>query len=57
MNPDFDKIRNSNYTVYYYETFLQTLAKQGLDREVLNLWKQGIDSNLIDIEYHGRENL
>ena len=57
VNPDFDKIRNSNYTVYYYETFLQTLAKQGLDREVLNLWKQGIDSNLIDIEYHGREHL
>lgn len=57
VNPDFQKIKESGYQEYYYETFLDTLEKTGEKEEVYNLWKQGIENKVIFPEYHGREHL
>lgn len=57
VNPDFDKIRESDYQVYHYETFIQTLEKIGEENGVLKLWKEGIAKGLVIPAYHGREHL
>lgn len=57
VNPDFEKIKASDYSEYFYETFLETLAKEGEDKKVHSLWMDGIDNHLIYPEYHGREHL
>ena len=56
-NPDFDKIKENNYSEYYYETFLDTLEKTGEKEQVFNKWNEGIENHLIYPEYHGREHL
>ena len=57
VNPDFSKIQESDFSHYYYETFLETLEKTGEKEGVLNKWNEGISNHLIYPEYHGREHL
>jgi len=56
-NPDFDKIRECDYREYHYETFLETLDKEGEKDKVQALWSNGIEDHLLHPEYHGREHL
>lgn len=56
-NPDFDKIAACDFQEYYYETFLETLAKSGEDKAVASLWEEGISSEMIAPAYHAREHL
>lgn len=57
-NPDFDKIKESNYTEYFWEPFTDTLKKYGQSHDrVYELHKEGIARKLIYPTFHGREHL
>ena len=56
-NPDFDKIRRSDFKEYHYELFTDTLKKYPKHSLSFTLWKQGIDNNLFYPQFHGREHL
>lgn len=57
VNPDFERIKDSGYNEYFYETFFETLAKEGEGENVKSAWIEGISNHLIYPEYHGREHL
>lgn len=56
-NPDFEKIKNSNYSEYFFETFDVTLSKNSKSDKVLDYYKKGIDYKIFHPELHGREHL
>lgn len=56
-NPDFEKIRNSSFSEYYYEVFTDTLKKYPNHGNSFNLWKEGIRSGVFHPQLHGREHL
>ncbi|MDZ7693174.1 MAG: hypothetical protein U5K69_18980 [Balneolaceae bacterium] len=56
-NPDFERIKESGYQEYYYESFDKTLEKYGEREDVLELYRQGIDAGLFKPQFHGREHL
>lgn len=56
-NPDFVKIRNSEFRIYFYEPFTHTLKRyQGCENS-FSLWKEGISKRLFVPQFHGREHL
>ena len=56
-NPDFDKIRQSGYTEYYYEKFTDTLLRYGRSHRVFDLWLEGLKYGIFVPELHGREHI
>ncbi|MFZ4723997.1 MAG: hypothetical protein ACOYMD_00975 [Paludibacter sp.] len=56
-NPDFEKIKESNFTKYYYEPFTVTLNRYPEHRNSFELWKNGIALNVFRPQFHGREHL
>lgn len=54
-NPDFEKIKKSNFENYYYEDFRATLKKY--PNHNLDIWKEGMAENLFIPQFHGREHL
>lgn len=56
-NPDFDRIRSSNFSEYYYEHFGKTLSRYPKHDKVLSLYKEGMNHNLFHPQFHGREHL
>lgn len=56
-NPDFDKIKKSNYSEYHYETIEKTYSKHAGSQNALNMLKDGINRGCLRIQYHGREHL
>jgi len=56
-NPDFGKIRDSNFTEYHYEPFTETLRKYPGCENAFDLWQQGIHERLFVPQFHGREHL
>ena len=56
-NPDFIKIRNSDFTEYYYEPFTATLQKYKGCEDSFKLWLEGIEKRLFVPQFHGREHL
>lgn len=56
-NPDFDRIRSSNYEQYFFEPFTETLQKSLNCKNSFTLWKVGIDHGLWRPQFHGREHL
>lgn len=57
-NPDFEKIRESGFTQYYRESFVETLKRYGAAYEgAYDLWRQGISENIFHPEYHGTEHI
>ena len=57
-NPDFEKIRESNFTQYYRETFVDTFKRLGKAYDgAYELWKQGIAAKIFHPEYHGTEHI
>jgi hypothetical protein len=56
-NPDFDKIKASNYNEYYYEPFTETLKRYPEHSCAFELWKKGIAENVFRPQFHGREHL
>lgn len=56
-NPDFDKIRESNFENYYYEKFTETLNKYSRHSKCFQLWKKGLESKVFFPQLHCREHL
>lgn len=56
-NPDFEKIKTSDYKNYYCEPFTETLNKYPQHDKVYNLYKEGIERRLFVPQFHGREHL
>ncbi|HEY0651875.1 MAG TPA: hypothetical protein VGD65_02065, partial [Chryseosolibacter sp.] len=55
-NPDFDKIKDSGFSQYFYESVTQTLARYN-HADASTYWQQGAISKLFIPEFHGREHL
>ena len=56
-NPDFDKIRDSEYNEYYYEPFTTTLERYYGYETPFPLWVEGIRNKVFLPQFHGREHL
>ena len=56
-NPDFDRIRESDFEGYFWEPTSQTLERRGDRAAVQAAWQSGRAAGLVDLEYHGREHL
>lgn len=56
-NPNFDKIKESNFENYFFETFDETYKKYPGRENALNLFKQGINEKIFFPQFHGREHL
>lgn len=56
-NPDFKKIRQSDFKKYSYELFTETLKRYYPNENVFEIWKQGMSSNIFTPELHGREHV
>jgi hypothetical protein len=55
-NPDFQKIKESQFQNYYFEPFTTTLNRYGYE-DSFPIWKKGLDENIFIPEFHGREHL
>lgn len=55
-NPDFDKIKASNFKEYYYEPFTTTLKRYGQEN-AFEMWQLGVKENIFVPQFHGREHL
>lgn len=56
-NPDFEKIKDSNYREYHFEVFTETLKKYPCHGRVESLYREGISSRLFKPQFHGREHV
>ena len=56
-NPDFVKIKESNFLEYFYEPFTETLKRYPSHNNVLNLYKEGLKKGIIQVQFHGREHV
>jgi hypothetical protein len=56
-NPDFERIRASDFSEYYYEPFTKTLKSYYPDDDVFKLWLEGISAGIFIPELHGREHI
>lgn len=56
-NPDFDKIRQTDYHEYHYELFTETLKRYPHHDRSYDLWKEGIKQGVLHPQFHGREHL
>lgn len=56
-NPDFIKIKKSNFENYDYEPFTKTLKRTQNGTQTLKTMKQGIDAGIYFPQFHGREHV
>lgn len=56
-NPDFQKIRQSGFTDYYFESVVETLKRYPHRDKVEALWKQGNSVGIFHPQFHGREHV
>lgn len=56
-NPDFDKIRASDFQEYFYEPFTQTLKRYPNHDKVFQFITRAIENKIFVPESHGREHL
>lgn len=56
-NPDFAKIRNSDFKQYFYEPITETYKKYPNHSKSFEIWKRGIEQRLLWPQFHGREHL
>ena len=56
-NPDFGKIKKSDFQDYYYEPFTETLKHYPHHDRAFDLWKEGIAHKVFQPQFHGREHL
>jgi len=56
-NPDFKKIKSSDFSTYYYEPFTETLQRTPGCEKSFEQWKTGIDTHLFVPQMHAREHL
>lgn len=56
-NPNFEKIRSSDFNYYYYELFTETIKRLGDRGDPFRLWQEGFKKGFFIPQYHGREHL
>lgn len=56
-NPDFERIRRSDFTEYYFEPVTETLKHYSHRDKVESLWKQGNSEGIFHPQFHGREHV
>ena len=56
-NPDFEKIKASGFSSYFYEPFTETLKRYPAHNRVESLYKEGISKNIFRPQFHGREHI
>jgi hypothetical protein len=56
-NPDYDKIRDDNFSKYSYEPFPETLKKYPGRDQVMNLINHGMTAGIYKPQFHGREHI
>lgn len=56
-NPDFEKIKNSDFNEYFYEPFTKTLKRYPNHKKSFQLWQEGIKTGVFHPQFHGREHL
>lgn len=56
-NPDFDKIEDSSFTEYYFETFLESYKSNPKSKNNWNILEDGIKEKLFKPQFHAREHL
>jgi hypothetical protein len=56
-NPDFEKIKASDFQQYYYEPFTETLKRYPEHVRSFYVLKKGIEAGVLRPQFHGREHL
>ncbi|MGB8492378.1 MAG: hypothetical protein WCE64_15085 [Bacteroidales bacterium] len=56
-NPDFKKIKDSDFNNYFFEPVTETLKRYPQHDQVVSLWKQGNANGLFHPQFHGREHV
>ena len=56
-NPDFQKIKENNFSTYFCETFCTTSEKYYGNTKSFSLWKEGIENKIFIPQFHAREHL
>ena len=56
-NPDFSKIRESDFSAYFYEPVKETLKRYPDRDQVLSLWKAGMTEGIFFPQFHSREHV
>ena len=56
-NPDFQKIKENNFTKYYYEPFTETIERYYPNQNIGKLWREGMKEKIFFPQFHGREHL
>ena len=56
-NPDFEKIKNSNFQEYFYEPFTKTIEKYPAHTKAFEIWKEGMSAGVFHPQFHGREHV
>jgi len=56
-NPDFEKIKATDYLQYCYEPFTKTLKNYPEHHKSFDLWKKGFEEKLIYPQFHCREHV
>ena len=56
-NPDFERIKASEYCQYYYEPITETFKRYPGCENSFFLWEQGMREGLFRPQFHGREHL
>jgi len=56
-NPDFEKIKASDFQGYFFEPFTETLKRYPEHDNVADLYKTGIENKLFMPQFHGREHV
>ncbi len=56
-NPDFDKIRESAFTTFFYEPFQTTMEQHPDCEKSLDGWREGMKQNLFFPQFHCREHV
>ncbi len=56
-NPDFQKIRQSDFSEYFYEPVTETLKRYSGRENVEALWKEGNQLGIFHPQFHAREHV
>lgn len=56
-NPDFDKIKTSDFREYHFELFTKTLKRNKQTEKSFDLWQEGMQAGIFHPQFHGREHL